>query len=82
MRRGGNHYYALDVTDRNAPRYLWQIDGGAGDFARLGQSWSEMTLAKVPFNDEDKVVLLFGGGYDENQDIDNPVTDDTMGRAI
>jgi type IV pilus assembly protein PilY1 len=27
MRRGGSSYHALDVTDRDSPRHLWQIDG-------------------------------------------------------
>lgn len=71
MRRGGNHYYALDVTDPDTPKYLWQIDGGTGGtsgFERLGQTWSEMTLAKVNWDGALRVVLLFGGGYDENED--------------
>lgn len=82
MRRGGNHYYALDVTDRTAPKYLWQIDGGTSDFSRLGQSWSEMTLAKVPFGDEEKVVLLFGGGYDPVEDIATSQSSNQLGNAI
>ena len=82
MRRGGNHYYALDVTDKTAPKYLWQIDGGTGDFERLGQSWSEMTLAKVPLNDEDRVVLLFGGGYDESEDLASSASTNQLGNAI
>ena len=27
MRRGGDFYYGLDVTDPNDPRYLWRLDG-------------------------------------------------------
>jgi len=43
MRRGGSNYYALDVTDRNAPKLKWVLRGGAGGttgFSELGQSWS------------------------------------------
>lgn len=82
MRRGGNHYYALDVTDRNSPKYLWQIDGGSADFARLGQSWSEMTLTKVLYDDEEKVVLLFGGGYDPTEDAAVSASSNQLGNAI
>ena len=28
MRRGGNSYYALDITDRSNPKRMWPIDGG------------------------------------------------------
>jgi len=31
MRRGGKNYYALDVTDKNNPKHLWTIRGGADD---------------------------------------------------
>lgn len=68
MRRGGRNYYALDVTDREKPKYAWQINGGSGKFANLGQTWSEMTLAKVPWQGGHKVVLFFGGGYDKAED--------------
>ena len=44
MRRGGNHYYALEVSDINNPKLLWKISGGAGDFINLGQTWSRMVL--------------------------------------
>ena len=49
MRRGGRNYYALDVTDKTAPEFLWSIQGGPGvadggngtaGFENLGQSWS------------------------------------------
>jgi len=29
MRRGGNLYYALDITNPLSPRYLWSIQGGS-----------------------------------------------------
>jgi type IV pilus assembly protein PilY1 len=82
MRRGGNHYYAIDVTNRTTPKYLWQIDGGMGDFARLGQSWSEMTLTKVNFNGTQRDVLFFGGGYDENEDDTVSASSTQLGNAI
>lgn len=86
MRRGGNHYYALDVTNRKYPKLLWQIDGGTGDFAKLGETWSRPTIAAVKLYDgttqKGRYVLIFGGGYDTNQDIAGIPSDDTIGNAI
>jgi len=82
-RRGGNRYYAIDVTDRSAPTFLWNIVGGTGDFHQLGQSWSKPIATKVKINNVEKDVLVFGGGYDTLQDqADNPRTGDTLGRAV
>lgn len=85
MRRGGNNYYALDVTTRTAPTLKWVIKGGAGGttgFEELGQSWSKPTLTSIKYGASTKKVLIFAGGYDTAQDA-NPVnTDDTIGRAI
>lgn len=82
MRRGGNHYYALDVTDPEKPKYLWQINGGSTGFERLGQTWSETTLVKVPFNGSDRVALLFGGGYDKAEDKRVSAPTNAIGNAI
>jgi type IV pilus assembly protein PilY1 len=83
MRRGGNSYYALDVTNRSAPSLLFSITGGiTPGFDKLGQSWSKMTIAKVMFNDVSRFVLLFTGGYDTNQDTNTSREDDTVGNAI
>jgi len=83
MRRGGNNYYALDVTDRTAPTLKWVIRGGPDGtpgFEELGQSWSKLTLASIKYSDNDtKKVLIFGGGYyDKAQDgnDDNKGQDD------
>ncbi len=81
MRRGGNNYYALDVTDRSAPRLKWEITGGSGDFAQLGQSWSKLQLAHIKSSGNPETVLLFGGGYDVNQDTEDAATD-TTGNAL
>lgn len=86
MRRGGNHYYALDVTNRSAPKLLWQINGGTGDFAELGQTWSRPTVAKIKLHNgtalQEHTVLIFAGGYDTHQDTAGPVSADSIGRAI
>src|SRR5207249_8279372 len=36
VRRGGNHYYALDITDTTNPTYLWRFTD-----SKLGETWSE-----------------------------------------
>lgn len=82
MRRGGKSYYALDVTNPELPEYLWQIDGGETGFERLGQTWSEMTLVKVPYGTDHKVALLFGGGYDDAEDESAAAPSDALGNAI
>ncbi len=93
MRRGGSNYYVLDVTDRDKPALKYQIEGGTGDFAELAQTWSTPKLAKVRWDcpseedggcgpDDYKVVMVFGGGYDVNQDSTVLDAADTTGRAI
>ncbi len=82
MRRGGNNYYAMDVTDRNSPRLKWMIEGGKGDFAELGQSWSKMSRGKVKLGGAERDVLFFGGGYDTGQDSAGESVQDSEGRAI
>lgn len=85
MRRGGNNYYALDVTDRTAPTLKWAIKGGVGGtagFEELGQSWSKPTLTSIQYGASSKKVLIFSGGYDVAQDANPLNTDDSIGRAI
>ncbi|HSM29295.1 MAG TPA: PilC/PilY family type IV pilus protein, partial [Woeseiaceae bacterium] len=82
MRRGGNSYYALDVTDKNAPKIKWRIS--TPDF---GQTWSRPTVARVDMNDpglnNDKAVVIFGGGYDTVHDtITHPSMADAKGAGI
>ena len=83
MRRGGNNYYALDVTDRNAPILKWIIKGGVTTgFEELAQTWSEASHIKIMWDGVEKDVLVFGGGYDTAQDAATNPTDDGVGRAI
>ncbi len=82
MRRGGNSYYGLDVTDKTDPTMLFKITGGTAGFEKLGETWSRMTVAKVKFNKKSKFVLFFTGGYDTNQDGNSTREDDAKGNAI
>lgn len=70
LRRGGRDYYALDITDPDAPLMQWHIEGGKGDFSELGQSWSKPIVTRL---EEEKgadsvEVVMFAGGYDPAQD--------------
>ncbi|SFM60408.1 pilus assembly protein [Marinobacter zhejiangensis] len=82
MRRGGRSYYALDVTNRTSPTMLWQIQGGAGDFTELGETWSKPVKTKIQIQNAVKDVLIFAGGYDNQQDNVTVRTADTVGRAL
>ncbi len=82
MRRGGDTYYALDVTNKNAPSVQWRFSS-----PELGQSWSAPTIARIDMNDgrlnADKAVAIFGGGYDTVHDnITQPAMPDTEGAGV
>jgi type IV pilus assembly protein PilY1 len=83
LRRGGRHYYALDISDPDAPKFQWKISGGLSDeFNNIGQTWSPMSLAKVRWNGKTKVVLLFGGGYDPDEDNRSSRAPNSMGNSV
>lgn len=64
MRRGGNSYYSLDVTDPRNPVFDWQVSGDDPDFPDLAQTWSRASLVNVIDGGTEKMMLMFGGGYD------------------
>jgi type IV pilus assembly protein PilY1 len=82
LRRGGNHYYALDVTDAERPRFLWKIGPESPGYSEMGQSWSTPHIGKIRYGSSDKVVCFIGGGYDENQDRKTVTKEDRRGRAV
>ncbi|MEM0909532.1 MAG: PilC/PilY family type IV pilus protein [Pseudomonadota bacterium] len=82
MRRGGNNYYVLDITSPQNPKFVFKIDGGTGDFANLGQTWSRPVLTEVNIGGTVKDVLVFGGGYDENQDFKQDRSPDAVGNSV
>ena len=82
MRRGGNAFYMLDVTDKNSPAVKWRVD-----ITGSGQSWSRPTIARIDMNDSglnsDQAVVVIGGGYDTAHDtMAHPASDDTQGAGI
>jgi type IV pilus assembly protein PilY1 len=116
LRRGGRAYYALDITNINAPQFKWKISSdyhpvsnptgtgqrcvgiaactAATEYNQLAQSWSTPTVGRVTAttgvsgarpNGNTDPVLLFGGGYDTQQDtFPLPVgtTSDNVGKAL
>jgi len=82
MRRGGNQYFALDVTDPSVPKLLWRIDGGSAGFTTLGQTWSRPTITTINWSGSAKKVLIFGGGYDVTEDGKTLRSADTVGNGI
>lgn len=90
LRRGGDSYYGIDVTDPTSPSLLWKIDSSTDGFSELGQSWSQPKLTYSEINitgSGDSAVpapvLIFGGGYDPVKDASGPgAANDSSGRAI
>jgi len=90
MRRGGDRYYAFDITDPASPRLAWLIQGGAdgtAGFEELGQSWSRLTPARMRIAGAVENVLIFGAGYDTDQDPDKETliatqSTDDVGRGL
>jgi len=78
MRRGGRFIYAFDVSDPTAPKYKWRF--GTGQFAALGQTWSEprLTLLRGHANP----VIVMGAGYDAAAEDVSPPGTTTMGNAV
>lgn len=80
LRRGGDSYYMLDITNPGDITVVWRIDSGGGEgspYRLLGDTWSPITLLKV--NDtpseltlngetvtfDGTYVAAFGGGYND-----------------
>lgn len=82
QRRGGDNYYALDVTDRENPQFMWSINSESDGYGELGQTWSAPRVARVVIDDDAVDVLIFGGGYDTGQDIADNYVPDEAGRAV
>jgi type IV pilus assembly protein PilY1 len=88
-RRGGNHYYALDVTLPYTPKFLWSISPSeivlgttktaTTAYGEMGQTWSAPQLGKVSGG---QWVAFISGGYDDLKEDLVPPGADTKGRAI
>lgn len=89
MRRGGSNYYALDVSNIDAPAFKWMIKGAYNPtptpgFEKLGMTFSAPKLADVKINNVQTKVLIFTGGYDKDHDTigTNAPKADSIGNAL
>lgn len=88
QRRGGSNYFALDVTDKTSPRFLWKLT--SAQLPGIGETWSTPQATKADISgatqNTGKDVLIFGGGYEADQDpsIDGSTsyTTDAAGNGI
>jgi type IV pilus assembly protein PilY1 len=78
------------TTDGIVPKLMWVIRGGVDtSYLKLGQTWSRPLVARIRYgissvnkDSEFRTVLIFGGGYDTNQDDPVWAGIDSMGNAI
>lgn len=80
MRRGGRFAHALDVSDPDEPKHLWKIDNNTAGFSELGQTWSSPRPALI--NATNDPVVIFGAGYDPENEDPQPATPNNKGRGI
>ena len=57
-------YYALDTSNPAQPQYIGNISNATAGFSNLGEAWSEPKIVKAKIGTTDKIVMIFGGGYD------------------
>ncbi len=81
-RRGGNRYYALDVSNWTQPKMMYTITGGTGDYAKLGQSWATPAIAQIKIGGVVKTGVFLGGGYDPIQDEWGAPQTSTKGNVV
>lgn len=83
MRRGGDTFYALDVTNPNKPKLKFTKSPSSTGFEELGQTWSEPVLTKIKVDGEEIVSLIFGAGYDQAYDLSSyNGLNDSLGGAV
>jgi Tfp pilus tip-associated adhesin PilY1 len=82
MRRGGRMIYALDVSAPDSPSYKWSKGcpnltddvGCSTGMTMIGQTWSTPSVAFIKGYSTTKPVVIFGGGYDTCEDVNNATT--------
>ncbi len=85
LRRGGDSYYAIDISEPNSPKLMWHIDSSTAGFSELGQTWSQPKIGYSKLNIDSgsaKPVLFFAGGYAISKDASGVGGNDSVGRAI
>ncbi|MCO7222867.1 PilC/PilY family type IV pilus protein [Pleionea sp. CnH1-48] len=85
MRRGGDSYYALDISDYKSPRLMFSISNDTAGYEKLGQTWSKPVIGKMKIGrgGGERLVMVFGGGYDLAQDTeDTSAHNDKVGNRV
>ncbi len=85
LRQGGNHYFAIDVTDPSNPAPMWEMtddnatDGSAAGFpgadipGEMGQTWSIPAFGRLNINGNPTSVIFVGGGYSTTENKGNRI---------
>ncbi|HEY2387734.1 MAG TPA: PilC/PilY family type IV pilus protein [Candidatus Binatia bacterium] len=82
--RGGREYYALDVTSKTAPKFLWRDNNSTAGMSELGQTWSEPAFTKASISGSAVDAMVVGAGYDTYFDTptNTAANGGGMGRGI
>ncbi|TLZ55794.1 MAG: hypothetical protein E6K22_03280, partial [Gammaproteobacteria bacterium] len=84
--RGGSMYYAMDVTYKTTPKFLWAIGPATAGLTGIGQTWSTPAITRVNVSgatqNSQKFMLVFGGGYDSAEEGTSYQTSDSSGNWI
>ena len=91
LRRGGNSYYALDVSDPDNTYLLWKISQTVGgNFDELGMTFSTPVMGQMEIGGVKTDVAIFAGGYNGGWNSDYTArigkdlndNNDSVGNAI
>ena len=77
-RAGGDHYFAIDVTDPTAggyPSILWQVNDASGSSSptgrKMGNTWSRPEIGRIKINGNETFAVFVGGGYSQTENVGN-----------
>jgi type IV pilus assembly protein PilY1 len=79
MRRGGDFYYALDITNPSLPQLMFRLDGST--LPGIGQAWATPVPTRMDIGGTERHVLVIAGGYEPDQDH-SALTTDIIGNSI
>ena len=84
LRKGGKHYFALDITDTKDPEFLWEfpLPNDTSTLDKLGQSWSEPAIGRVKLGGLERWVAIIGGGFDPNENRKDGLSQATIGKGL
>ncbi|MEA3385265.1 MAG: PilC/PilY family type IV pilus protein, partial [Thermodesulfobacteriota bacterium] len=68
LRKGGSHYFALDVTDPDNPQPMWEITDD-----NMGKTWSVPSFGCIDINGMATNIVFVGGGYSTTENKGNRV---------